>query len=285
MTTPEAVPRPKDLPDYTDPPIDEVVIGLMFMSVGGVLTNHIAKYRDAVKNDLPGLQYQARLPLQLETLSDGGLQPQPPFGFAPLIMPQGIQPGQRTWLVSANDESVVQLQDDLFMSNWRRRQGSYPHFEQLMKVFWERFSLFRDQINDDMAIPLQLQQLEVTYINWVPTERASLSHWFGPAKASHVQLESSECDPEHELWFASFLAEKDGVPIARLHARQLEALRTAPGTPHLGSQLDLIYRAPLPPGIDDIGINDLAFAARNSIVRAFASLTTPEAEKLWNRTK
>ena len=117
------------------------------------------------------------------------------------------------------------------MSNWRRRQGSYPHFEQLMKVFWERFSLFRDQINDDMAIPLQLQQLEVTYINWVP-HRAGISSVIGSGRQRRrtFNWRAANAIPSTSSGSAFLLAEKDGVPIARLHARQLEALTTTPRT-------------------------------------------------------
>jgi len=278
MTDFVARPRPADLPDFSDPPVDEVVIGLMFMSVGSS-TNHVAKYRDSVKNDFPGLQYQPRLVVQFESLSEDAFSAQTPN----LVMGSGaFQPGQRTWFVSADDQRLLQLQDDAFLSNWRRRGQPYPRFEPLLRDFWARFELFRMHVNTDSPIPLQLQQLEVSYINWVPFDTLALDDWFQPARASSVSLGPEiTLRPEHSNWNAAYLIRADGVAIARLHARQLEALRTGPGVPHLGAQLELIFRAPLAPGTTDDEITDLAFDARNTIVRAFDCLTTTEAHKRW----
>lgn len=276
--------RPADLPDFVDPPVDEVVIGIMFMPMGGFSTNHVAKYRDAVKHSLPGLQYQPRLMVQLESLSGDPYSAQAPLPPGITLASQLIQPGQRTWLVSADDERLVQIQDDAFLSNWRKRSNTYPRFEPLMETFWERFTRFRSQLSEDVPLPLQLQQLEVSYVNWVPFDVAPVSEWFGPAKRSRLPLDGVEKYPEHHVWASSFLIEKDGVAVARLHAQQLEALRPGPGTPHLGASFQLHFRAPLPPGASDADINDLAYEARNHIVRAFTSLTTEEGHNRWGRT-
>ena len=275
--------RPLDLPDFDDPPVDEVVIGIMFMPVGGTTTNHIAKYRESVKHELPGLQYQPRVPVQLESFTRDALGLA--SGLSPSVLSQLTQPAQRTWLVSANDERVVQIQDDLFLSNWRHRSDPYPRFEPLMESFWSRFGLFRMQLQEDMIIPLQLQQLEVAYVNWVPLDTMKPSEWFGPAQRSHVDLPGDTLHPEHQAWSGSFLIADEDVPVARLHMKQFEAMRTGPANPHLGSQFDLNFRAPIPPGATDDDINELAYRGREVIVRAFTSLTTTEAHDAWGRTR
>jgi uncharacterized protein (TIGR04255 family) len=282
MTTFAPRPRPAELPDFADPPVDEVVIGLMFMPVGGFSTNHVAKYREAVKHDFPGLQYQPRLMVQLENLAAEPFGAQLPIG---LLTPQAFQPAQRTWLVAGDDQRLLQLQEDAFLSNWRRRNDPYPRFELLLQDFWSRFALFRSQLSSDSVIPLQIQQLEVSYINWVPFETSSLDDWFQPAKSSYVPTGADTLRAEHLAWNASYVIRDEGVSVARMHARQMEALRTGPGVPHLGAQLELTYRAPLAPGASDDEIIDRAFQARDKIVWAFTGLTTDEAHTRWGRRK
>jgi uncharacterized protein (TIGR04255 family) len=140
MTAPPPRPRPTNLPDYSDPPVDEVVIGISFMSVSGFSTNHVAKYRDLVKAEFPGLQYQPRLITPLESLTQEGSSAPPSFGPLGFFTQPFAQPSQRTWLVNADDQRVIQIQDDAFLTNWRRRDlKPYPHFEPLLGEFWERF--------------------------------------------------------------------------------------------------------------------------------------------------
>ena len=274
-------PRPADLPDFAEPPVDEVVIGLMFMSISGFSTNHVAKYRDAVKHDFPGLQYQPRLIVQLENLTAEPFTAQSPFPQAGLLLPMAPQSAQRTWLVSADDQRVLQIQDDAFLSNWRKRADPYPRFEPLLEGFCQRFTLFRTLVDTDNVIPLQLQQLEVTYINWIPLETSRPESWFAPAASSYVRDGKTMLGPEHLNWNASYLLRDNDVPSARMHARQLEGLRTGPGLPHVGAQLELTYRSPLPPGVSDDEIVSRAFQARDAIVWAFTGLTTEEAHERW----
>ena len=280
--TSTARPRPADLPNFEDPPVDEVAIGIAFLSIGTATSNHLAKFRDTVKHELPGLQYQPHMTTPLEKLANEDYRIGQPIGST-LLLPAAPPPAQRTWLVSADDQYLVQLQDDLFISNWRRRQDPYPHFESLFDLFWTRFTLFRSQVADDSELPLQLQQLEVTYVNWVPFNTAPLNEWFGPAQRAKIQVGGASSYPEHGMWMSSFLVTHEGIPLARLHARQLEALRPTL-VPQIGAQLELTFRVPLAPGAQETEIIDLAYTARDTIVRAFTDLTTEEGHKRWRLT-
>lgn len=277
MTIPVSLGRPDYLPDYGDPPVDEVAIGVAFMPVTGFSNDHVARYRNRVKGDFPALQYQPRMAVRLESLTQDPLVESP---FGQMIRDQLTRANQRTWFVSADDQRVLQIQEDAFIANWRRRAEPYPRFESILKEFWSRFQLLREEVSVGGESQLQLQQLDVTYINWVPSSARALSDWFSPARASRIKMAGTEINPEHELWAVSYLINRNGIPTARLHGRQMEALRTSPG-PHVGAQLELAYRAPLAPGISDDEINELAFHAREVIVLAFTDLTTKEAHDEW----
>jgi uncharacterized protein (TIGR04255 family) len=270
--------RPTDLPSYSLPPVDEVVIGLIFMPLGATLSEHIAEYRAMVKDHYPGVQYQPKLQFQPERLTDEVFSPQPPniqFGT------DLIQSGKRTWFVSGDDQDVIQIQEDAFFSNWRKRNNPYPHFESLLKEFWIRFQSFRELVNAN-SVGLQLQQLEISYINWVPVTSNSLANWFVPANSAQITVDGIPLVPEHQTWVATYLLKQEHqAPFARLHVRQIEALRTGPGTPHVGAQVELNCKVPLPPGVTDDEITDLALRSRRQIVMTFKELTTEKARIGW----
>jgi hypothetical protein len=63
------------------------VVRVSFMSVSGFSTNHVAKYRDLVKAEFPGLQYQPRLVTPLESLTQEGSSAPPSFGPMGFFLP------------------------------------------------------------------------------------------------------------------------------------------------------------------------------------------------------
>lgn len=98
------------MPRYENPPIVEVVMGVFFDSLPALDAMLLGKYwskraeaypqrqiMPAVQ-DAPGLRFSS--------------------GAAPL----------RCWLVSHDDQYVIQVQHDRFYFNWRRREQAYPHF-------------------------------------------------------------------------------------------------------------------------------------------------------------
>lgn len=52
----------------------------------------------------------------------------PPLADGPTVLFGGGVGPLRSWLVSSNEEYVVQIQPDRLYFNWRQRGGEYPHF-------------------------------------------------------------------------------------------------------------------------------------------------------------
>ena len=153
VTLPALPARPGDLPNYQRPPVDEVVIAVQFLNVPGIEAL-AGEYRETVKERYPIVQYQPRLPPPPAANS-----PQPTFIFAPAL-PTSIE-GNRIWLVSQDETSLIQLQGDRFVHNWRYRGVPYPRFEAVYAEFAARFCAWRQLVHDrGPAMRLQLQQLE-----------------------------------------------------------------------------------------------------------------------------
>ena len=110
MTSP-ATPLPK----LERPPIAEVACGVVFesLAIDPVSVGPYAQQR------LAGFPRHEIKP---------ALEDVPPQGAPSLVFGQGL-PRLRTWLISADDALVLQLQHDRFFLNWRRAGGAaYPRF-------------------------------------------------------------------------------------------------------------------------------------------------------------
>lgn len=100
------------VPRLEAPPIVEVVCGFFFSPVPALDPLFVGKYW-AEKKERHG--YPMR-------------QLHPPVADRPgIVFGDGVGP-LRSWLVSASDEYVIQIQPDRLYFNWRRRSGEYPHF-------------------------------------------------------------------------------------------------------------------------------------------------------------
>jgi uncharacterized protein (TIGR04255 family) len=270
------VERPADLPQFDNPPIDEVVLGLQYAPIPNWNDTSVARYRSAIETDFPTIQYQPRLDTPVEQLTGLTMMAVFPAGQPP--------PLGRTWLINSEDDEVIQLQNDRFFFNWRHRQTPYPRFGIVHQKFWQRYGQLKDVLQAE-GLPLpQPQQVEITYINWI--RGMSMPEFLLPASSTRLSLPMIEGFPEQQQWAASYLIRRGSTPIARLALQCSSAMRLLPdnpsGTePQFGVQFVLVARAPLPPAPTDEQITELMQVGRSAIVRVFNELTTPEAHDRW----
>jgi hypothetical protein len=92
------------------PPIEEVVCGLCFPSIPELDPIAVGRFSHDIRDEYR--QHAVQPPVT----------DQAGFTFA-----LGAGP-LRSWLISENDEWVIQLQHDRFYLNWRQRGGDYPRF-------------------------------------------------------------------------------------------------------------------------------------------------------------
>ena len=113
--------RPSDLPDFGRPPIDEVAITLQFRErAAGYTDAHAGLYWQTDKDAYSRVELHPRVAPIMETLEESA----PASRTFQIELP--VQPlGGRTWLVGRNDDYVVQIQNDRFIRNWRKREGGW----------------------------------------------------------------------------------------------------------------------------------------------------------------
>lgn len=58
------------------------------------------------------------------------------------------QVGGRTFLLSGDGEYLLQIQNNRFFRNWRRRVDAYPHFDDLAATFRSDLALFQSFLEE-----------------------------------------------------------------------------------------------------------------------------------------
>lgn len=266
--------RPADLPDYERPPIDEVAIGVQFPAIDGFNDLHVGLFYARVREDYPRAESRPRVDSPIETFT--GETPLPAFTF----QFQMERPKGRAWLISADDQYLIQVQDTQFLCNWRRREGDYPHFDALLERFWKAYKEFEAHLSHEGLSVLSVQQIEVTYINWIPDLPASA--FLRPGSASSISIPGVGPEAESQDWIARYLVNDESKPIARLYAQCQSVVRAVP-IPSPGIQFSLVFRAPLLEAATNDRLSSLMELGRNTIVRTFTDLTTSQSHTHWGR--
>jgi uncharacterized protein (TIGR04255 family) len=267
--------RPADLPDYDDPPVNEVVIGIQFDRTA-VTGAHVGLFWQGLRDEFPKPSEQPALEPRIEVFQ--------PLRFSSPILQFGTWPGTRHWLTSEDDVQLIQIQSDRLLYNWRRgpHNAMYPHFEALQTKFWEiadEWSKFLVEIGQ----PFRITQWELTYINHIPTPEGQ------PTLADALCFWGAELD--HAMGGAAEVGRleaqrtltEDSLPWARMYISMTTGVRFDQ-VPLIA--FELTVRGPPPEGEDDRETtHDRLFKARRRIVTAFDALTTEKMHASWGKRK
>jgi len=257
------VTRPPYLPDFENPPLAEVVIGVVMQPLHTMTAAHHGLYWRAIRDQFPHTSDQPGLEPAYET-EQGPQAPVLGFRLGP--------PPLRSFFTNDDQEILIQLQSDRFFNNWRKGiNGQYPHFDELASAFHERWSGFRAFVSGEGLGALIVEQVEVTYVNVVETGlMASDLTVTGPSPvrlggapaSATVELEEQQLALRYRL---------AGAPLARLYATAVPR-----GS---GWLLELTVRSR--PSDGDDGLRADLQRARTAIDAAFFHLTSTHAHARW----
>jgi uncharacterized protein (TIGR04255 family) len=155
------------MPDRTrkkseTPPINELVMGVSFVPVSGLKAQHIGIYWDIVKKRFPICDQQP--PVMAPASIPGAVDP----SFF-REMPGEIFPLPRFWFSSKPESTLLQIQRDMFMLNWRKGGSNiYPHYETVADDFWREILIFEKFLKERVGESIKaVNQCELNYINLV----------------------------------------------------------------------------------------------------------------------
>ncbi len=268
--------RPIDLPDFREPPVDEVVAGV-FHDRAGTFSEELVVdlFQGLRKTEYTQFETQSRL-----TNSDPDPLSEPSLVTAPQVQISSQHESPRFWLTSADDQRLVQIQDNLLFVNWRRGGAdAYPHFEDIVNEFERVAGLWAEKLGT-AGLPLSPSSVvEVTYLNWVPDDSMTMAEFFRPAGAL-VMPAQGVGPPESTGWRSAHPVVSDDLRVGRLTVECRSAARTSPtGDVQSGSKLALSARLLLVEG----SLRPTMLIGRRSIVETFASITLEGAHDKWDR--
>jgi uncharacterized protein (TIGR04255 family) len=268
---------PKKLPKFRRPPLIEVVHGVQFRQLPMTIA-HPGLFYLRVRDRYPQTQTVVALPPTRETFDD-----------SPMLLHLGFV-GQdeipRAWFVSNDDATLIQLQRDRLLLNWRRgaQSAEYPHFEAVSDEFQRIYADLEAFAAENNLGEVQPTQCEVTYVNHL---HAPAARGDRPDPASIIRLLNAQVGPEWQLPIddLSFTARyllpgEGGRPIGRLTATLATLISSGGGEAVL--QLDITARgSPEGTGLDAV----VAFhnMAHKHIVHCFTGITTRAAHEKWDR--
>jgi uncharacterized protein (TIGR04255 family) len=136
---------------FDNPPIDEIICGIVFDSIKGLQAGHLGMLWQKFKPDFPVIQDQNLLsPISEEDLENRDAPPLP-----------------RVWLVHKDENELIQMQFNRFMYNWRKRQPDdrYPGYSTFMANFEKYLYHFQDFLNEEKLGNVAPRHYELTYID------------------------------------------------------------------------------------------------------------------------
>lgn len=270
------------LPSFKIPPVIETVLGVQFDPLTELQSCHLgALWERMFRAEFPLTEDRAPLDPVVETYGA-------PQTAIPRLRLQMVErpPVPRCWFVKADGSELVQVQQDRFIHNWRKRgeRDEYPRYENIRLQFSTEMEKFQEFLTDEGFGKIHANQWEVTYVNHVPANSIFSAHGEIKKLISIFSMNFSDNfleNPESIQFSGRHLIRNDaGEFIGRLHITAQPVFRTQDDSPLI--ILTLTARGkPLEDSFE--GILSSLDLGRQYVVRGFASITTKEAHAVWER--
>lgn len=256
-------------PHFERPPLNEVVCGVQFTPIPGWLTPHYGLFWSRLRPEYPRCEDHPPLPrLKLDQQEEVDIEVGP------------LPPLRRVFLVHKSENYVIQLQPYRFLHNWRKTRESddYPRFDEAFARFtehWQRFCAFLGELQ---LPPPQLENYELTYLNYIFGEDASFPRDVWKFLNFYKSVPASADAAQPAGMSLSFVWPLPGdagrLQMVTRHGKRMPDEKEV-------LVVEFTARGKAGPGEGDMerwfGI------AHESIVRTFVDLTTEEAHMLWGR--
>jgi uncharacterized protein (TIGR04255 family) len=267
------------LPDFTAPPVVEVVLGVQFDPLTALRAAHVGLLWEEFRPRFPRVEDKPPLTPapELFGISPGHIDVQFELVDAP--------PLPRSWFLNSEGTELIQFQQDRLVHNWRKvGDADYPRYWSVRDSFRQEVETLRAFLEREKLGPFLPSQCEVTYVNHL----LAGSGWDEPGQLERVftlwaPRYSDDFLPEAEqvrVGAQYVISDDAGEPLGRLHVSIVPARRTEDNQSLL--QLTLSARGrPDGDGLD--GVFRFLDRGHEWAVRGFASVTPHEMHKIWGR--
>jgi len=155
--------RPRKV-DFDDPPVVETVLGVRFAPLPGWDIPHFGLFWNGIRNDYP--RFEVHPPIGTGAEIELRLSPQQREGQRAVIEFGSGLP-IRCWFYDSSETTLIQVQNDCFIHNWRKVSGieTYAHYDGIRPLFEAAWARFREFVTAERIASPNIWQCEVTYVN------------------------------------------------------------------------------------------------------------------------
>lgn len=271
------------LPEFERPPVAEVAMAVQLAPLRGLRTPQLGLLWGAFRDRYPKHEEHVPLDPVMETFG----APPATSGMRVEILDKPQVP--RCWFLNAEEDQLIQVQQDRFALNWRKRDtsGPYPRYSRIRAAYLKEWGVFRDLVIREQLGDIRPNQCEVTYVNHIEPGSVWTAWNEMPKVLTLAALEYSEPflpDIEQLRLNCSYvMTAPNGAPIGRLRVIAEPATRRTDGVQII--LLKLIARGAPIGELDTDGVMAFFDLGHEWIVRSFTALTTKEMHAVWGRMR
>jgi len=256
-------------------------MGVQFERLERLKGVHFGVWWEEFQEDFPKVEEHNALPSIVE----------------PLDMTQPVEiklqvsdrpPPVRWWFLNQDATRLIQIQNNRFVFNWRKRASSterYPSYDVLMVDFMKHLKSFCAFVAKGKHGAFVPKMSEITYVDHIVAGKGWTDHSEMHKVISPVSLDYSDdyLPPLESLTFnSSYIFKKDEKALGRLRVNANPAFRGKEKEPIVVMNVSAFAR-PLAPDIE--GIHKALDQAHEWAVRGFASVTPKAMHEVWERTQ
>jgi uncharacterized protein (TIGR04255 family) len=254
----------------------EVVCGVLFNDLNTLRVPHIGLFWSQLREAFPATEERPLLDAVIESVVAGPASVQLELLNSP--------PLPRVWFIASDGESLIQIQRDRFLYNWKRTSfdDPYPSYDFIIANFEDWLGRFRSFLEDEKLGSLEFRQYELTYVNHITADNGLAAIGESAILTDHVRSNIGTRflpEPENFNWRTVYtLPSNQG----RLHVWAQTVLR--PDSQRI-LRLDMTARG-IPEDRSDTARKDWFSVAHDWITNGFADVTNATAQKdIWGRTQ
>ena len=163
---------------FKHPPINEVVIATYFKPPLDLRSEHVGLFWSQIKREFPVTQQQ------------------PPVG-SEIPVANEVFPMPRYWFMADSGASLIQVQKNAFMFNWRRQDELYPRYHSIKPDFDKYYVRFSEFVRTETpSTEPSIDLCELTYVNTIQ----QCEYWQGPQDTVEVIPSFSFLVPGERNW-------------------------------------------------------------------------------------
>jgi len=262
----------RTLPDFENPPAVETLLGVRFAPLKSWQASHFGLFWNRIRVEYPRAEVHSAIS-SVETPVMFCFPEEPHSEFDVPI---------RCWFMNRNEATLIQIQRDRFIHNWRKREATQPylHYDALRPDFERSWAQFREFLSAEGLGDPKVVECEVTYINQIERGQgwdsfADLPSVVTPWRGS----ESTSFLPDPSL--VSFTSVYPmGAREGALRVGLQPAFRPADNKEVMQLTVTGLCR-PAESTDEDILLS--LDAARGWVVQGFTAITSSKMHQIWRR--